>query len=78
MANYTNRLGFCVRYDAITRYKQFRLMNKEIADILERYFSGFFTQRMVNNMDYNPATLHVKGSQFLLNQLNSLLTRFQL
>ena len=57
-----NKLGYCVRIDEVTRYKQSVLMNESTIDWLKRSMRGTFQHWIADNVDHNVCTLDGKGT----------------
>ena len=57
-----NRLGFCTSPDEVNRYKQAVVENEDVADIINNYIPGSFTQWSADNVDHNVRTLDGHGT----------------
>ena len=56
-----NKLGFCVSYDEVTRFKQNVVQSTNVEDFISASHSGSsFTQWIADNVDHNLATIDGK------------------
>ena len=56
-----NKLGFCVSYDEVTRFKQNVVQITNVEDFISASHSGSsFTQWIADNVDHNLATIDGK------------------
>ena len=57
-----SRLGFCLGWEEVARYKQSVVENKNVANYLSEYLPGAFTRWSADNIDHNIRTLDGKGT----------------
>ena len=57
-----SRLGFCLWWEEVARYKQSVVENENVANYLSEYLPGAFTQWSADNVDHNIRTLDGKGT----------------
>jgi hypothetical protein len=56
------RLGFCVSYDELIKYKQSVVMAEQMSVPCESCSEGTFTQWVADNVDHNTQTLDGHGT----------------
>ena len=56
-----SRLGFGVRIDEVTQYKQSVMENEDVGELISIYFPESFTQWSAGNINHNVKTLDGKS-----------------
>ncbi|CAB4000918.1 Hypothetical predicted protein [Paramuricea clavata] len=62
LINELSRLGFCISYDEVNRYRQSIIHSEGLKNLLAEYFPGTFTEWVADNVDHNVATLDGQGT----------------
>ena len=57
LLNQLSRLGYCLSYDEVTRYKQSVVSSENVVNTTPQYIEKSFTQWVADNIDHNIATL---------------------